>query len=48
MIVKAGVDRKKIIALSKGESEPIDTNDTKAGRKANNRIEVEIALNSSE
>jgi outer membrane protein OmpA-like peptidoglycan-associated protein len=48
LIVKAGVDRKKIIALSKGESEPIDTNDTKAGRKANNRIEVEIALNSSE
>ena len=48
LIVKAGVDRKKIIALSKGESEPIDTNDTKAGRKANNRIEVEIAPNSSE
>jgi OOP family OmpA-OmpF porin len=40
LITKGGVDRNNIIATSKGESAPIDTNKSDRGRIANRRIEV--------
>lgn len=40
LIAKGNLDRKIITALSKGESEPIDSNNSERGRNANRRIEV--------
>jgi len=40
IISKGGIDKSKIKATSKGESEPIDSNQTERGRLANRRIEV--------
>ncbi len=39
---KKGVPRKSIITRSKGETEPVATNDTPAGRHQNRRVEIEI------
>jgi outer membrane protein OmpA-like peptidoglycan-associated protein len=41
-LVKQGVDDERITTRGAGESEPIDTNETKAGRAKNRRIEFKI------
>lgn len=41
--VKQGVKDSKISAVGKGESEPVASNDTEAGRSKNRRIEIHIA-----
>jgi outer membrane protein OmpA-like peptidoglycan-associated protein len=41
-LVKEGVDPSRITTAGKGELEPIATNRTKDGRKANRRIEIEL------
>lgn len=41
-LVRKGVDQSKILVLSKGETQPIATNDTSAGRAKNRRTELEI------
>ncbi len=45
LVNRGNIDRKKIKAISKGESEPLDTNNTDSGRKANRRIEVKFYMN---
>jgi len=40
LVSKGNIDKTKIIASSKGESEPIDSNNSHQGRIANRRIEV--------
>ncbi len=40
LVQKGNLDRKIITALSKGEAEPIDSNNSERGRNANRRIEV--------
>ena len=42
LMIKKGVDSKRISTLGKGETAPIATNKTKDGRAQNRRIEVEI------
>jgi outer membrane protein OmpA-like peptidoglycan-associated protein len=37
-----GVDRSRITAIGRGESEPVDSNDTEVGRQRNRRVEVAI------
>lgn len=44
LINKAKIDRRNIRALSRGESEPIASNDTREGRIANRRIEMKYML----
>jgi outer membrane protein OmpA-like peptidoglycan-associated protein len=41
-LVGAGLSADRITAMGVGEDEPIDTNDTEAGRQANRRVEVAI------
>jgi outer membrane protein OmpA-like peptidoglycan-associated protein len=41
-LVAEGVDRARISTSGRGESEPIATNDTDAGRQQNRRVEVAI------
>jgi outer membrane protein OmpA-like peptidoglycan-associated protein len=41
-IAQAGVARTRLDASGRGESEPIATNDTEAGRQQNRRVEVAI------
>lgn len=45
LINKGNLDKKRIKALSKGESEPIADNNYKAGRNENRRIEVKYISN---
>ena len=40
LISKGNFDRSRIKATSKGESDPIDSNNSKQGRNANRRIEI--------
>lgn len=40
LISKSGIDKSSVSASSKGESEPIDNNNSKEGRDHNRRIEV--------
>lgn len=40
LIAKGNIDKDRIIASSKGEASPLDTNNTEQGRRANRRIEV--------
>ncbi|RFN58288.1 OmpA family protein [Marixanthomonas ophiurae] len=40
LISKGGFEKSLIKAISKGETEPIDTNNSKRGRNANRRIEI--------
>ena len=40
LVTNGGIEKSMIKSTSKGESEPIDTNDTESGRIANRRIEV--------
>jgi len=39
-VSKAGINKNRIIAISKGESEPIENNNTQKGRNINRRIEI--------
>ena len=39
-VSRGKLDRTRILALSKGESEPIDTNNSQRGRDMNRRIEI--------
>jgi len=41
-LVNAGVEENRVVTEGRGESEPIDSNDTQAGRQRNRRIEFEI------
>ena len=41
-LVTQGVDATRVRAMGLGESEPVDSNDTDAGRQANRRVEVAI------
>ena len=41
-LIKRGIDGKRIEAEGKGESQPIDTNDTEEGRQNNRRVEFMI------
>ena len=41
-LMGAGLDPDRITAMGMGEEEPVDTNDTDAGRQANRRVEVAI------
>ena len=41
-LVHEGIDPSRIIATGKGESEPVQSNRTKEGRKANRRVEIEL------
>ena len=41
-LVGAGLESDRVTAIGRGEEEPIDTNDTAAGRQENRRVEVAI------
>ena len=41
-LLGAGLEAERVTAMGRGEEEPIDTNDTDAGRQANRRVEVAI------
>ena len=41
-LVGSGLASDRITALGMGETEPVDTNDTDAGRQANRRVEIAI------
>jgi len=41
-LLGAGLDADRVTAMGMGEEEPVDTNDTDAGRQANRRVEVAI------
>ena len=42
LLIKSGVDSKRIAAKGYGESQPIASNDTPEGRQTNRRVEVEV------
>ena len=46
-LVAQGVDRARLRAVGRGETEPIAANDTEAGRQANRRIEIAIVANAA-
>jgi OOP family OmpA-OmpF porin len=48
LVTKAGIDRNKITAVSKGESEAIAGNGTEKGRNLNRRLEVKFYLDTDE
>ena len=41
-LVAAGLERERVDAMGLGETNPVDTNDTAAGRQANRRVEIAI------
>lgn len=41
-LLGAGLEADRVTAMGRGEEEPIDSNDTDAGRQANRRVEVAI------
>jgi outer membrane protein OmpA-like peptidoglycan-associated protein len=41
-LVEHGIDRDRLTSIGYGEAEPIDTNDTKAGRANNRRVQFKI------
>jgi len=41
-LVGGGLESDRVRALGRGEMEPLDTNDTDAGRQANRRVEIAI------
>lgn len=48
LVTKTGIDRNKITAVSKGESEPIADNGTVKGRNLNRRLEVKFYLDAND
>jgi outer membrane protein OmpA-like peptidoglycan-associated protein len=42
-LVENGIDAFRLSALGYGESKPIDTNKTRAGRANNRRVEINLA-----
>jgi outer membrane protein OmpA-like peptidoglycan-associated protein len=48
LVNKSGIDRNKISAVSKGESEAIANNGTEKGRNLNRRLEVKFYLDTDE
>ncbi|MDX1477963.1 MAG: OmpA family protein [Saprospiraceae bacterium] len=44
-LLRLGVDHERIDVRSKGETEPVASNDTEAGRQANRRVELELISN---
>lgn len=45
MLVEYGMKKENITAVSRGESQPIATNNTEEGKKQNRRVEIEISSN---
>jgi outer membrane protein OmpA-like peptidoglycan-associated protein len=41
-MVELGVSRSRLVAVGKGESEPISSNDSEAGRAKNRRVEFVV------
>lgn len=41
-LVEQGITEKRITALGKGETDPIDSNDTSSGRANNRRVEINV------
>lgn len=41
-LIGAGLESSRVRAIGRGEEEPVDTNDTEAGRQANRRVEIAI------
>ena len=41
-MVERGIDASRIETEGKGESQPVDTNETEAGRQNNRRVEFTI------
>jgi len=41
-LIGAGLEADRVTAMGVGEMEPVDTNDTEAGRQANRRVEIAI------
>jgi OOP family OmpA-OmpF porin len=39
-LISQGVDRHRLAVAAEGESQPVDTNLTEAGRASNRRVEV--------
>jgi len=46
-LASQGVNAARLRAVGRGETEPIATNDTEAGRQANRRVEIAIVANAS-
>jgi len=46
-LASQGVSSARLQAVGRGETEPIATNDTEAGRQANRRVEIAIVANAS-
>ncbi|MEJ2033265.1 MAG: OmpA family protein [Deltaproteobacteria bacterium] len=46
-LVQRGIDANRIQEVGLGESQPVATNDTKAGRQKNRRVEIRIAPSSA-
>jgi outer membrane protein OmpA-like peptidoglycan-associated protein len=44
-LVSKGIDGTRITTEYFGETKPIDTNDTPAGRKKNRRVEMKLVFN---
>jgi OOP family OmpA-OmpF porin len=41
-LIRRGIDPSRLEAEGRGETEPIDTNDTEEGRQNNRRVEIHI------
>lgn len=46
-LASQGVNRSRLQAVGRGETEPLATNDTEAGRQSNRRVEIAIVANAS-
>jgi outer membrane protein OmpA-like peptidoglycan-associated protein len=46
-LASQGVNSSRLQAVGRGETEPIASNDTEAGRQANRRVEIAIVANAS-
>jgi outer membrane protein OmpA-like peptidoglycan-associated protein len=46
-LASQGVNAARLRAVGRGETEPLATNDTEAGRQANRRVEIAIVANAS-
>ena len=46
-LIAQGVSAGRLQAMGRGESEPIDSNETEAGRQANRRVEIAIVANAA-